>query len=353
MEDKDKLKNDIENVLNWGTTAGKNIDLLPELVTYTQTQKDAYTMVRQDTVTNKLARLSSKSGLIPVEFTNTARITTSNGSTDLTVIIKEYANVTLKNSTNKLLLALQGKLTETGDKFVKIPLKEYMELTGLKYEKEARKSIKADLDALNSITCEARIKGNKNKNTGDYIKFEIIAERGIKNGVIFANFYDSIYAHLMNCPVMPVSKDLYKIPNKYPYAFYLGHKLTEQMKYNQHKPYFTISVRKLLQICFENGMPSYEKVQATDRAVERRIIGPFESNLDACKDIFAWEYCNTKGQPLTEEQLQDRTYKDFEARYIKITFKSNYPVAEYDSKKHSKAEKQEQKKAKKQKPVKK
>ena len=367
MEDKDKLKNEIENVLNWGHAIKEpqqedSFELLPELNTYIQAQHDAYSVIRQDTVTNKLARLSSKSGFIPVEFTNTARITTSNGSTDLTVIIKEYANVTLKPSTSKLLRALVQTFTQKGDKLVKIPLKEYMELTGLKNEKEARKTIKADLDALHSITCEAKIKGNKNKNIGDYIKFEIISERGIKNKVIFANLTDSIYIHLLNCPVMYYPKALYKIPNKLPYAQYLGDKIAELEKYNMYdkktgqvKPYFIASVRKLLQVCFENGMPSYEKVQATDRAVERRIITPFENSLDVCADAFCWEYCNSKRIPLTTEQTQDNTpsgkyrttsYKEFIDLYIKITPK-NYPTKEIDLKRLYKKDKQKQKPVKK------
>lgn len=304
---------------------------------------DRYSMIRQGAVINKLARLSSESGLMPEDFTNRGLIKTSTGSTNLTVIIKEYSNVTLKNSTSKLLRILTIKFTEKGDKLIKIPLKEYMELTGLKDVKEARKNIKADLEALHNITCEARVQ-NKGNNKGDYIRFEIISERGIKNGVIFANFTDSIYAHLSTCPIMPYSNDLLKIPNKLPYAFYLGDKITELMKYNQYKTFFTASVKNLLRICYDNGMQTYEEVQATDRAVDRKIITPFENNLDACNNIFDWEYCNKQGTALTDAQLKDRTFKNFEARYIKITFKNNYPVSEYDVKNCKQGDKKKTKK---------
>lgn len=341
MTDKDTLKENIQDLYE-GLTGIDDVRIIPESI-LAPVEDNKYSMIRQDTVTNKLVRLSSKSGLMPEDFTNRGLIKTSTGSTDLTVIIKEYANVTLKNSTSKLLRVLTIKFTERGDKLIKIPLKEYMELTGLKDEKEARKNIKADLEALHNITCEARI-SNKGSNKGDYIRFEIIAERGIKNGVIFANFTDSIYAHLMTCPVMPYANDLLKIPNKLPYAFYLGDKITELMKYNQRKPYFTASVKKLLQVCYDNGMPTYEEVQSTDRAVDRKIITPFENNLDACSHIFDWEYCNEQGTPLTDAQLKDRTFKDFEARYIKITFKGNYPVAEFDVKKCKQADKKKAKK---------
>ena len=297
-----------------------------------------YSMIRQDTVTNKLVRLSSKSGLVPEDFTNRGLIKTSTGSTDLTVIIKEYANVTLKNSTSKLLRVLTIKFTEKGNKLIKIPLREYMELTGLKDEKEARKNIKADLEALYNISCEASREDRKGKK--DYIAFRVIDAHGIKNGVIFANLTDSIYAHLLTCPIMPYSNDLLKIPNKLPYAFYLGDKITELMKLNIYdkktkdiKPFFTASVKKLLQVCYDNGMQTYQEIQEGSRHVDKLIITPFENNLDACSNIFDWEYCNEKGTPLTDAQLKNKTFKDFEARYIKITFKDNYPVAEFDVKK--------------------
>lgn len=303
-----------------------------------------YSMIRQDTATNALARISSKSDILKKDFTTTGIIKTSNGKTDLKFIIEEYANITLKNSTSKLLRVLQIKLTETGSKFIKIPLKEYMEKTGLRDEKEARKSINADLKALYNISCEAT-NGKK-----EHIEFRILDMKGeIKNSVIIANFSDSIYMHLMSCPVMPYSNDLLKIPNKYPYAYYLGDKLNELMKYNQYdkakkdiKPYFLASVKNLLKVCFENGMPTYEKVQSTDRAIDRRIIVPFENNLDACSDVFDWEYCNEKGIALSDEQLKNRTYKDFEARYIKVTFKQ-YKVQDFNVKKSKQADKKKKK----------
>lgn len=306
-----------------------------------------YSMIRQDTTTNALARISSKSNIIKKDFSTTGIIQTKNGKTDLKFIIKEYANITLKNSTSKLLRALQIKLTETGNRIIKIPLKEYMEKTGLSDEKEARKSINADLKTLYNISCEATSPYGKK----EHIEFRILDMKGeIKNSVIIAGFSNAIYEHLMSCPVMPYANDLLKIPNKYTYAYYLGDKINELMKYNQIdrttkdvKPYFIASVKNLLKVCFDNGMPTYEKVQSTDRAIDRRIITPFENNMDACNCIFEWEYCNEKGIVLSDTQLSDRTYKNFEARYVKITFK-HYPVLEYDVKKSKQSAKNKAKK---------
>lgn len=313
-----------------------------------------YSMIRQDSAINALVRISSKSKIDKTDFTDTGIIKTSNGSTDLKAIIEEYGKVTIRQSTSKMLRILTMVFTKTGNKFIKIPLKEYMELTGLKNEKEARKNIKADLETLHNITCEARKHNRTNKS--DYIRFETIAERGIQNSIIFANLTDSVYAHLMTCPLMPYPKSLLSIDNKNPYAFYLGDKIAELMKYNQYnkttrkvRPYFIVSVKTLLDICMKNGMPSYEDIKAGSRQIDKRIITPFERDLEACSiNIFDWEYCNEKGVPLREEQTAYTTpkgkykalsYEEFIDLYLKITPNSNYPRGEYIKKSHKKKNK--------------
>lgn len=320
--------------------------------------ENTYNMIKQDSTINALARVSSKSGIVKRDFTTTGVITTKNGNTDLQVIIEDYANVKLTQSTSKLLDKLIIDFTEKGNKkLIQIPLKEYMALNGLKDEKEARKRIKADLEALHSITCTAYA-GNKK----DYINFEIISERGIKNGVIFANFTDSIYSHLLNCKPMPYSKEIFKIPNKSPYGFYLSRKIHELKKMNQRdtvtaekRESFNVSVKTLLEVCIKNGMPTYEEVQATDRQVNARIIEPFIRDLNiasmpADKMIFEWHWCNAKGEELKEDDaiLATETakgkykaleYKDWINKYIKITFAEDYPTAEPDKKKMPKKKK--------------
>lgn len=377
MEDKDKLKNDIEDVLNWGTPAGKNIDLLPELVTYTQTQKDAYTMIRQDTTTNALARVSSKSGMEIDTFADKGIIKTHNGKTDLQVIIQNYAGITLKQSTSKLLRLITIYFTENGskDRGILVPLKKVMEDLGLKDVKTARSNIKKDLDALYNISCEAQIQTRKGEKIP--LKFRIIDTlldgTGIKNGIVGLTFSNAIYTHLKTCPLMVYNKNLLKIESnsqKNPYAFYLGDKVTELIKYNiydkdtnEPKTSFITSVKTLLEVCIANGMTPYEDLKEGSRHVDKLIITPFIRDLTVCSEgFFKWHFCNKKGAPLTDEQMAETTpagkykassYKEFIEQYIMITPLRTYPVAEFNEKKHNRAEKQEQKKAKKQKPVKK
>lgn len=322
------------------------IELVPDTEVEPAKEKDNFIMVRQDNTINALARTSSKANIEQMDFTGTGIIKATNGSTDIQVIIEEYANITLKPSTSKLLRMITGKFTQTNNIAVNISLKEYMELTGRKDEKEARKDIKADLKTLFNISCSAKGKIDGKKAS---IDFRILQAKGtIEKSCIIAKLSDDIATHLLNCPVMPYPTDMFKIPNKYPYAYYLGDKITELMKYNQHKPYFVVSVKTLLEsCCFNNGMPTYEEVRKTDRRIDIRIITPFINNLDACNNIFDWHFCNSKGVPLTEEQLNDFTYKEFEARYIKITFKE-YPEVEVKNiKKHKETIKSKDKKEKK------
>lgn len=339
-----------------------NTNIMPELITYQQDQKSAYAMIRQDSTTNALARISSKAGVEKIDFTNTGVIKTSNGKTDLQVIIQEYSKVTLKQSTSKLLRLLTINFTEAGskDKTIKIPLRQVMEDLGLKDIKTARNNIKKDLEALYNVSCEAQ-KTNR-KGEKDYIKFRILDMQGIKNGVVYVNLTDAIYSHLKACPIMAYNKNLLKIESnsqKNPYAYYLGDKITELMKYNQYdknagiqKPYFITSVKTLLEVCIANGMKRYEDIQAGSRHVDKLIITPFERDLDTCSaNFFKWEYCNEKGTPLRQEQTEGntevssykaQTYKEFESLYIKI-IPLNYPVEELDPKKLHKKEKNAQK----------
>lgn len=317
-----------------------------------------YAMVKQDSATNALSRASQK-GIKPQEFTNNGIITTKNGNTDLKLIIEDYSKVALKQSTSKLLRLLTIKFTEEGgnNKLIKISLREAMADLGLKDEKDARAKIKKDLQTLYNISCEVQ-KPNR-KGEKDFLTFRIIDAKSIENSVIYANFSDAIFQHLQKCDPMPYPKQLLKIESnsqKNPYALYLGDKIVELKKLNQYekimskdgkrveniilKRSFNVSVKVLIDICVESGMPSYETIKDKSRHVDKLIIAPFERDLTACStNIFDWEYCNAKGVRLTDKQLEKVTYKEFIDRYVKITFKEDYPVAMPNIKKVKKADK--------------
>ena len=310
-----------------------------------------YGMIRQDTATNALARISSKTIAEIDQFMGTGLIRTSNGNTDVQVLINEYANVQLKQSTSKLLRLVTMRFTEAGSKSptVSISLNDAMDALGLKNKDKARIAIKKDLEALYNISLKV-VKTHSSKKQ-DYLEFRICDTYHIGNGVASMNFSAPIFLHLQNCPLMPYPKELLRIESnqqKNPYSFFIGDKLTELAKLNQFdrnsnaiKEHFITDIKNLLSICMANGMPTYEEVMATDRAVSRKIVEPLERDLDALENIFLWEYCHAKGVPLTDAEVEaDIEYKEYTQRFIKIIMNENYPREEWDKKKAEHKQKQ-------------
>ena len=72
------------------------------------------------------------------------------------------------------------------------------------------------------------------------------------------------------------------------------------------------------------NLPSYEEVMNTDRALSRRIIEPFERDMDALEDTLTWTYCRSNNTPLTDEELSSMSYDTFINLLIKIDWKQ-YP----------------------------
>ena len=67
---------------------------------------------------------------------------------------------------------------------------------------------------------------------------------------------------------------------KNPWKYWLARKISEHKRMNIGKPNEdTISVQTLIDAC--PNYPTYEKVMSEDRAIRRRIIEPFERDLDA------------------------------------------------------------------------
>ena len=54
------------------------------------------------------------------------------------------------------------------------------------------------------------------------------------------------------------------------------------------------------------------------------IIEPFERDMDALDEAFTWEYCRSKGAPLTDEELTNMSYEIFKELLVKITWRA-YP----------------------------
>lgn len=284
--------------------------------------------IRQGKATNQFTKISSSNNNADVNLNGEARIKEG----EITVFIDNYTNLTrgLSPTTYRLLDALTVSFTESGatDTLITIPLKYYMEKCGIKDPKTARKQVKDELNTLYNISLEWTEKNGKHEK--DFAKTRLCDSVGIKKGVILFNLTPAFFTYLKNTPVMPYPPQLYRINSKYnPHSFFFLRKIAEHKNMNYSKSNADIiAVKTLLNASPE--MPKYKDI-AKGGEITRRIIDPFERDMDALEDTITWEYCHKNGHPLTNEETETFTYELFEALLIKITWKK-YPDRELQKK---------------------
>ena len=224
-----------------------------------------------------------------------------------------------------IALTAQANYRDTNEPktLVSIPLEDYMEQCGTPLTKaskdKTRRKVKKDLEAIYSTSLEwSEPKGKQQ--VLDFAKMRICDMVGIKTGNIVMNFSPLMAHYLTHAYIMQYPMELFKLGDKNPNSYYLGKKLLQHHSIDNNQLKGTaniISVKALLECTPE--MPSYEAVKSKDRHLTQRIIDPFQRDMDALSSIFTWEYCNSKGVPLTDEQLQGFNYKVFIACYIHFT----------------------------------
>lgn len=311
--------------------------------------KSKFDMARQGIATNNFTKFTktknnSKGNTTIDPVTGDVTISQK----DYTVRISNFEELAdLKTSTHQLLDALTVKLTETGAKspIITLSLEEYMEKRKIKDKKEARKQVEADLDILFNAKISFKEKRKKGKEP-NFHDIRIIDSKGIKNGIITVSFGTAFYNILLGYPAMPFPTKLFEFNSKYnPHSYYLLRKISEHKYMNAKKKNENIiAVETLLSIVPD--IPSYDEIMKTDRAVTRRIIEPFERDMDAFGDVLKWKYCHRNNTPLTDEELKSFDYNDFINSLIYIEW-DNYP--DQTARLERKAERQEQAKQKKKK----
>lgn len=298
--------------------------IAPSILPTDDREKSTFSTIRQGNATNALTKLRAIEGktatLDPV--TGTATIKKGN----FTLTIPNYSKLSgLKTSTHQLLDAITIALTESGAKSptVIIPLSAYMDKRGLKDRKEAKNQVKADLEVLRQASITGEEKRGKNTNAYSFVN---IADSGEvkRNGDIVFTFGNTFFQMLLSYPVMPYPAQLQTINNKRnPNSYYLLRKIAEHKNMNIGKKNENIiAVKSLLRIA--PYIPSYEEVMATDRALNRRIIEPFERDMDALEDTLTWTYCHSNNSPLTDGELASLSYDTFISLLIKTDWKQ-YP----------------------------
>ncbi len=288
-------------------------------------EQKAYIPMLNAPATNQLTHISS-SVTPPVIDLITGNATIRKGT--LSVSIDGYGNLKgLRASTLKLLDACTIHLTEQNtyqgndDKInvaIEISLPHYGDLCGIPDTKPSRdklrRRVKEDLETLYHISLDWTEPAGKS--TRDFAKIRICDKVGIERGKICFNFSSEMAKYLTTAYLMQYPIELLKVDDRNPNLYPLGRKLLLHHSIDNNvikKTANIISVKALLDVC--PAIPSYEEVLKTDRHLERKIKTPFETALNAIPFI-RWEYSNSKGIPLTDEQLEAADYATFIELFI-------------------------------------
>lgn len=288
-----------------------------------------FTAMLNGTATNQLTNISTHSNP-PIVDAITGNATIKQGA--LKVFIDSYNELTggLRTSTHKLLdvctiaLTQQNNYRGKDDKLnplVTIPLERFMELCGIPLTKpskdKTRRKVKEDLETLYHISMEWTEASGRN--TKDFAKMRVCDRIALNRGNIIFSFSLDMAKYLTNAYLMQYPMELLKVDERNPNSYHIGKKLLLHNSIDNNKRKGTaniLSVKSLLEVCPD--MPTYEQVLATGRQLDQRIKAPFETALNSLSSFLNWEYCNSKGVPLTEDQLQSTDYATFEKLLIKF-----------------------------------
>lgn len=288
---------------------------------------ESYIAMLNGTATNQLTNINT------IAIPPTIDIITGNATIEqgtLKVFIDKYSELKgVRTSTLKLLDACTMYLTKqntyrgNNEKIntnVVIPLEQYMTLCGIPLTKSSkdktRRKVKEDLETLFHMSLEwTESSGKKIK---DFAKMRICDKIAIVRGNINFNFSKDMARYLTDAYIMQYPMELLKVDERNSNLYPLGRKLLLHYSISNNRKKGTsniISVKALLEVCPD--IPTYENVMSEGRQLDQRIRTPLEKALDALKFI-NWEYSNSKGVPLTEEQVLSTDYKTFEKLYIKF-----------------------------------
>lgn len=267
----------------------------------------------KDPFNGKFIIKSSKNFALEIEFTNDA-----SGKKDLLSLM----TVPTQQLFNFCLCKLTEKGLQTGE--LKIPIKEYMAIKGVKDEKETRKQIKNSLDTLFRFALSFKDKGKKGQYE-KYMDLHILSSHAIINSYIIANFDPLFIKMLANSGYLlkfPIR--LFRINGRNKNAYNMGYRIAMHKNMNAGKPNEDIIGVKTLLDC--TTLPTYEEEKAGKRSYVQNIIDPFEKALNELQDfdVLKWEYCHKNGEPLTKEECLNFNYNIFENLLIKFYLK-DYP----------------------------
>ena len=285
-------------------------------------EQQTFSLIRQGTATNALTKIRASNAIVTE---NKIKKTTTLTQGDASLTLPSLLVDGLKTSSYQLLDALTVVFTETGAKSptILMALNDYMKKRGITNKKEARKQVTADLEELYEASIGFTQKRGKAEPL-DFKDMRLISSKGINRGIIEVTLSTDFYHVLLGYQVMNYPAQLWTLDNRHnPNSYYFLRKISEHKNMNVGKKNEDIIAVKTL-LAVAPNIPTYEKVMSGDRAVNRRIIDPFERDMNALEDTLEWEYCHPNGEPLADEELNNFSYETFIALLIKVNW-NTYP----------------------------
>jgi len=352
------LKLAIEKVSEWYETPQNFLNVIRPDELYQELVVNKYMYYLQNKETNALGHTSNKS------FDDINYLTNSIIHNDVEIKILRpeiFARAKWNVNTHKVWDMSLSKLIDIlprGEKAtlemidrkrtIKITVKEFAKKCNIS-ERFARDYLNAAGKALYEISVRCEIdqseqtyqKGRKRKTTDQPKKYKLhrvvaaISEDqngySVINGVLELTFDIDFAKYLsQHSRALPRHDNIFRInSNNHRHSYYIANKLQEHYFMNIGKTNANrISVRCLKEELPD--LPTYEEVMRADgdRHVEKRIIRPFERDMNALVDEYnileTWHYCTKNGKILTNEQLQNYDYSDWNEWLIEFHLKE-YP----------------------------
>ncbi|NQP20287.1 hypothetical protein HO930_00575 [Streptococcus suis] len=211
--------------------------------------------------------------------------------------INEYK----KNENEKIETVIQFSLDEYAYLLGKTKIKNDST------RKNVRRLINEALEIIYSISIESSEKRSGNK--VNFKKMRICQMYECKNSIYTFVFTESFARYLLSSYVMSFPISLFRLDERNSNAYSLGRKLALHQSINNNRKKGTnkiISVKSLLQTAPD--IPSIETVRAKNGSWTERIEEKLVKSLDILVEngvLEFWNYCNSKGVELSDEQLNE------------------------------------------------
>lgn len=292
----------------------QNLELEPIKEKLPRIDKTGYRNVYQDKNTNDFIFEGGKNGSITkINLYGDGKVK-RNGTE---IFLKEYFYKFdelkgIPDTSKTLFIAILGCLAEQKKQRVTLSIDDYMQLRGLKDKKETLKQINRDLEFLQSITLSFQ-----NRQTKEYAV--ICSFSKITKDNVYFEFSTLYFEHLIKyAPLLYIPDEAFKDMKKYPNKLFFSYRLSLHKLLNHGKPNENIIPVKSLLDSTPN-IPKYEEIKGKGE-LRKRIIGPFERDLNSLNNVLKWHYCDNRGDLVDPP----RKYKDFEQSFIKFMF-LDYP----------------------------